>query len=225
MRKFIAAIFVMLAAALAAAGADKASANVYFKDGTVKENVTIKVPFGAVPIMEDGKFHKFPVRDISHIVLWHPENPENVCLLAPLRIGVFYHKDNRKEYGDTAWFAVHSAGDNLMHAIIYTDVKVKKKGIKVKFRDGYPSPYFLIKGDREIAWRLPESGRRGTVADWVKAFLADDEVLCAGVNEKGYWRPGEKPGKYWTYWDGPLMYEKICTDYTPGRKAGQPASE
>ena len=75
MRKFIAAIFVMLAAALAAAGADKASANVYFKDGTVKENVTIKVPFGAVPIMKDGKFHKFPVRDIGHIVLWHPENP------------------------------------------------------------------------------------------------------------------------------------------------------
>lgn len=225
MRKFIAAILVFMMSVFVAVGADKATANVYFKDGSVMENVTIKVPFGDLSIMEDGKFQKFKMMDISHVVLWHPENPDNVCLIVPLRIGVFYHKDNRTEYGDNAWFAIHSAGGHLMYAILYTDVKVKKKGIKVKYKEGYPSPYFLIKDDRETAWRLPESGRRGTVSDWIKMFLADDEVLCAGVNEKGYWRPGEKPGKYWTYWDSPSTYEKICVDYTPGRKASAPAGE
>ncbi|MDE6127018.1 MAG: hypothetical protein K2G30_08685 [Muribaculaceae bacterium] len=212
-------MIVLLTSVLFAAGADKALANVYFRDGSVKENVTIKVPSSGLQIQIDGKFQGFPMKEISHVVLWHQQNRDNVCLVVPMRIGVFYHKDDRTELGDYGWFAVHSAGEHLMHAILYTDVKVKKNGIKVKYREGYPSPYFLIKNDREIAWRLPESGRRGTVAEWVRKFLADDEVLCAGVDGKGYWCPGEKPGKYWTYWDGPVMYEKICADYTPGRKA------
>lgn len=71
-------ISLLVFGALCCQAKNGARSDVFMKDGTVKENVEIKLPKGwdkSLKIKVDSKEETLRSEDVGYFVLWHDENP------------------------------------------------------------------------------------------------------------------------------------------------------
>lgn len=196
---------------------NNARADVFMKDGTVKENVEIKLPKGwdkSLKIKVDSKEETLRSEDVGYFVLWHDENPEQKAEIRSVGIGEYNHKKDKAERRDNkGWMAVCAQGDYLSYLVWFNKIKLTKGSIKYEIDDN--SHYFLKK-DSEHAFRIPLNlmqPRR--TRDWLKAFLADDQELAERITDKGYFdkkNPYHQGNNY-----NPFLFEQIAEDYNPQR--------
>ncbi len=213
-------VLLTLAMTTAAAVAKpRGVANVYMNNGTEYRDVTIKCPDGwdkKIEFTDGTTKYKIPSDSIDHLEIWHSENPENV---AYIKYGQWCTYDPKKDKFDSQkdsnrkWFVLEAAGPHLSYWMSLRNVKPGKKSISMGVT-GVPNA--LNKEGSTYMIIVDQGWRKSVTANWLKAFLADDEKLVSEITEEGYYnkQAARRQGNIYN----PFIYEDLVDDYVPGRK-------
>lgn len=206
----------ILAAAVCAAKND-ARATITMKNGTVKENVEIKLPKGwdsKLKIKSGNTEETLPADSVDHFLLWHNDNPEQKAVIKYLGVGRYNRKKDESTPNDyKVWMSLRSAGDHLSYWISFNKIKLKSNAIKYEI--GSDTHYFLKRG-AEYAIMIPVNPMfMGRTNNWLKAFLRDDPELVKNITDKGYTSRKQAYHQGTNY--NPFLLEEIAVDYNPKR--------
>lgn len=216
-------ILTIIFIAIIAFAKNDARADIYFNNGTVLENIELKLPgswYEKVEYFLDGKKHKIHADSIDHMLLYHVDFPERKAYLKWNSIGKFdFSKNELIDFKAKNWQVLESAGENLLYWVSFWKVKVGKNGFTFNvgaYEGAYTTPYYFQKPTDPIALNIPSNFyRAGVTRNWLINYLADDPEIVERISEKGYFSKKQSDFLRHGTAANPFYYEEIAIDYNP----------
>lgn len=222
MKRILISLSLILIALIAFAK-DNVRADIYFINGSVLENIELKMPgswYEKVEYFIDGKKHKIHADSINHLLLYHADYPERKAYLSRNPIGKYDFKKNEiNDFKAKNWQVLESAGEHLLYWVSFWKVKVGKDGFTFNlgaYEGARTTPYYFQKPTDPIAFNIPSNFyRAGATRDWLVNYLADDPEIVKRISEKGYFSKKQSDFLRNGSAANPFYYEDIAVDYNP----------
>lgn len=222
MKQLLTLILIAIAG-LTAYAKNNARADIYFNNGTVLENIELKLPgswYEKVEYFIEGKKKQIHADSINHILLYHVDYPERKAYLQWNPIGKYDFKKNEiNDFKAKNWQVLESAGEHLLYWVSFWKVKVGKDGFTFNvgaYEGARTTPYYFQKPKDPIAFNIPSNFYRpGATREWLVQYLSDDPDMVERITEKGYFSKRQSDFLRHGSAANPFYYEDIAVDYNP----------